>query len=343
MADAINTTHPVVDLTMAVDLTLEYMRRNKPVFWWGPPGIGKTQGAYQLGEKLGRTVLDWRTNLREPVDARGLPMPDLENNVTKWLRPSDLPFEGSDFPEDTIVFMDEMNTGSPSMQVVAMQLIQERRVGEHRLKKGVYIMGAGNRQSDRAAAQRMPTALANRLAHIEIMPTVPSVTKHFAKKDLNPILLAFLRFRESLLLDMSGSDLRAFPTPRSWEDAEPYIDTPDTKRMYLLSGLVGQGAAAELDGFIRVYKSLPSLDLVLANPNSAPLPKEPAANFAIATGLAQKVTDRTLENAIVYLRRLPAREFEIMCVVDAVRRGPGLSHTSAFVEWACRNADVTIG
>jgi hypothetical protein len=287
-------------------------------------------------------VLDWRTNLREPVDARGLPMPDLEKNVTRWLRPSDLPFEGSDFPEDTIVFMDEMNTGSPAMQVVAMQLIQERRVGEHRLKKGVYIMGAGNRQSDRAAAQRMPSALANRLAHIEIMPTVPSVTRHFAKKDLNPILLAFLRFREGLLHDMSGSDLRAFPTPRSWEDAEPYIDAPDTRRMFLLSGVVGQGGAAELDGFIRVYKSLPSLDLVLANPNSAPLPTEPAARFAIAAGLARKVTDRTLENGIRYLKRLQVREFEIMCVVDAVRRDPALSHTNAFVQWAVDNQDVTI-
>src|SRR4051812_8821538 len=94
-----------------------YMKADIPVMMWGSPGIGKTDFCYQLGASTKRLVMDWRTNLRDPVDARGLPVADLVNNVARWLRPSDLPFEGSDFPDDAIVFLDEINTASPAMQV----------------------------------------------------------------------------------------------------------------------------------------------------------------------------------------------------------------------------------
>jgi hypothetical protein len=42
-----------------------------------------------------------------------------------------------------------------------------------------------------------------------------------------------------------------------------------------------------------------------------------------------------------YAARLP-REFEVMLVVDAVKRNSDLQQTSAFVEWAIRNQDVTL-
>lgn len=330
-----------MNLNQAKELTLYYINKRKPVFWWGAPGVGKTKVINQFASELRRTVMDWRTNLRDPVDARGLPVPDLEKQVTRWMRPNDLPFEGSDYPDDTIVFMDEANTGSPAMQVVAMQIVHERRAGEHRLKPGVDIIAAGNRQSDRAAAQRMPTALANRFAHIDVDPDVDTTVKHFIDIDIDPLLVAFLRFRPALLHNMEGTDLRAFPTPRSWEDVGRMLDAPAQLRPGLVRGLVGEGAAAEFEGFVRVYQQLPSLDLVLANPNSAPVPTEPAAKFAIAAGLSRKVDAKSFENGMIYVQRISGREFEIMFTVDAVRRDNKLSHTQAFTDWAVRNQDVT--
>lgn len=108
-----------------------------------------------------------------------------------------------------------------------------------------------------------------------------------------------------------------------------------------MRGIVGDGAAAEFEGFIRVYQQLPSLDLVLANPNSAPVPSEPAAKYAMASGLARKVDAKSFENGMIYAQRIQGREFEIMFTVDAVRRDNKLSHTQVFTDWAVRNQDVT--
>lgn len=331
-----------MNLKDAVDVVDYYMKKSKPVFMWGPPGVGKTDFATQLGKRTERLVLDWRTNLREPVDARGLPVPDLERSVTRWLRPNDLPFEGSDFPDDTIVFLDEANTAAPSMQVVAMQLVHERRVGEHRLKSGVYILAAGNRQSDRAAAQRMPSALANRFAHVDIEPDPDAWQAWAAQNDIDPMVMAFLRWRPSCLHNMAGSDLRAFPTPRTWADVSDIADAPADLLMPLVTGLVGEGATGEFMSFVRTYRDLPSLDYVLANPESVKVPQDPSARFALSVGLARKVTEKTFAAGITFVRRLP-REFEIVFTVDAVRRDAGLSHTQAFVDWATRNSDVTLG
>lgn len=320
-----------------------YMKADIPVMMWGAPGIGKTDFCYQLGQSTSRMVIDWRTNLRDPVDARGLPVADLENNVARWLRPNDLPFVGSDFPEDSIVFLDEINTASPAMQVVAMQLINERRVGEHRLKDGVYIIAAGNRQSDKAAAQRMPTALANRLAHVDVEADVDIFCEWAYDNQINPMTIAFLRWRPALLHDMAGQDLRAFPTPRSWERTSRIIDDEDDPIfLQMVSGLVGEGAAAEFIGFVRTYRNLPSLDLVLSNPTGAKVPADPSARFAIAVALAHKVTAKTFEAGMTYLRRLPS-EFEILFGIDAVKRDQGLSHTRTFVDFSTRNQEVMIG
>jgi hypothetical protein len=315
-----------------------YLDGDTPAFMWGPPGVGKSSIVKQIVADRKWGLVDFRCSTRDPVALMGLP--DLAGETTRWKVPDEFPQEKRDGKEG-ILFLDELNAAAPSMQAAAFGLVLDRKVGEYVAPPGWRIVGAGNRQSDRAAAQRMPSALANRFAHIDVDADVDTVTQRFAKIGIDPTVIAFLRFRPALLHMMEGSDLRAYPTPRSWEDAAKYVNHPARIRLGLVTGLVGEGAAAELEGFIRVYKNLPSLDLVLANPNSAPVPEEPAARFAIAAGIARKVDAKTFANGMAYMSRLP-REFDIMFAVDAVRRDPGLSHTQAFTEWAVRNQDVTI-
>lgn len=306
---------------------------------WGPPGVGKSSLLLQFTTSLSMGLIDFRASTRDPVALMGLP--DTAGDTTRWKVPDEFPKVDRD-GERGILFLDEINVASPAMQAACYGLVLDRRVGEYRLPEGWMVMCAGNRQSDRAAAQRMPSALANRLAHIDLDPDVDTTTAYFIKKDYSPILVAFLRWRPALLHDMSTPDLRAFPTPRSWEEVAKVCDLPASQRSRAVSGIVGEGAAAEFEGFVRVYQGLPSLDLVLANPNSAPVPTDPAARFAIASGLARKVKANTIANGMAYMQRLPT-EFEIMFTVDAVRRDPGLSHTDAFVEWSTRNQDVILG
>lgn len=329
-----------MNLKTASTALAAFIEADIPAFLWGAPGIGKSAIVKQIAGERDWNVIDFRASTRDPVALMGLP--DIHGDTAKWKVPDEFPQVERDGPEG-ILFLDELNAAAPSMQAAAFGLVLDRKVGDYTLPKGWRVLAAGNRQSDRAAAQRMPSALANRFAHIDIDADTDTTVEHFNKIGVSPMVTAFLRFRPALLHMMEGSDLRAFPTPRAWEQVSKVVDTPSPLRLQLVSAIVGEGAAAELEGFIRVYKNLPSLDLVLANPNSAPVPEEPAARFAIASGLARKVDAKTFDNGMAYIKRIPSREFEIMFAVDAVRRDPSLSHTQTFTDWAVRNSDVTLG
>lgn len=332
-------------LKSATTLLASFLDADIPTFLWGPPGVGKSASIHQITAERGWGLVDFRASTRDSVALMGLP--DIGGETTRWKVPDEFPQVERDGPEG-ILFLDELNAAPPSMMAAMFGLVLDRKVGDYVLPKGWRVVAAGNRQSDRAAAQRMPTALANRFAHIDVDADTSGGhdnvhVEHFNRIGVDPQLIAFLRFRPALIHSMPKNDERAFPTPRSWEQAAKVISLPSAQRLQGVSAIVGEGAAAELEGFLRVYQSLPSLDLVLANPNSAPLPEDPAARFAMATGLARKVDAKSFDNGMAYIQRIPAREFEILFAVDAVRRDPALSHTGTFVQWATRNKDITLG
>src|SRR5262249_12280026 len=56
----------------------------------------------------------------------------------------------------------------------------------------------------------------------------------------------------------------------------------------VVAGCVGEGPAAEFVGFARMYKELPDLDQVLAQPTTTPMPREPAVLYALVGALVAR-------------------------------------------------------
>jgi hypothetical protein len=312
-----------------------------PVMIWGPPGVGKSDIVRQLGLATNRKVIEFRTNIREPVDVRGIPVPDMVTGKTRWFVPDELPQVERD-GEFGILFIDEINTGSPQMMAVMFQLILDRCVGDYHLPKGWVIVAAGNRVGDRASAQRMPTALRNRFAHIFVEADVASWTNWATANDVPPELVAFIRLRgQDVLHVMPKGDENAFPTPRSWTRCGKYVTAPKQHRMRLFAAHVGDAYAAELDGFIDLYNSIGSLDDILTNPADAKVPTEPSVRFAICTALGRMATKKTFPAIVEYAQRLP-RESQILVVHDATLRDAKLKNTATYGQWAVANQDLVI-
>jgi hypothetical protein len=80
---------------------------------------------------------------------------------------------------------------------------------------------------------------------------------------------------------------------------------------------------------LRVFRSLPSLDGILLNPGTAPVPDEPSALCAVATGLARRATDQNFAAISDYAGRL-ACEYGTLLVKSATARVPDLAHHPAF-------------
>jgi hypothetical protein len=311
-----------------------------PVMIWGKPGVGKSDIIRQMGMETSRKVIEFRTNIREPVDVRGIPVPDMVTGTTRWFVPDELPRVDRD-GEFGILFLDEINTGSPQMMAVMFQLILDRKVGEYELPKGWVIVAAGNRVADRASAQRMPTALRNRFAHLFVAPDVVAWCDWANANGVAPEMVAFIRLRRECLHMMPVGDENAFPTPRSITRAAKYVNAPRGHRVRLLAAHVGDAVASEIDGFIDLYHSIGSLEDILKDPVNAPVPTEPSIRFATCTGLARMATKATMPAVVKYAERLP-RESGMLVVHDATTRDETLKNTAAYGEWAVKYQDINV-
>jgi hypothetical protein len=318
------------------------MDAGTPTMLWGPPGIGKTQLPEQLAAKRKIPLIDWRANLRDPVDARGLPVPDIKANVTKWLRPGELPIVGGNHPKKGILLLDEINTASPAMMNVCLQIVLEKRVGEHQLEPGWVCVGTGNRAKDKAIVGRMSSALKNRFAHLEIEPDIAAWSAYAATQGISPYLIAFLRFRKEFLHRMPVDDtVNAFPTPRQWFEVNKFMNHPSAIRPMLVGSLIGHDIAGDLEGFLRVCHELPTLEEVVSDPMTAKLPKSPGSAYAVAGMIARGATTKTYGKVLQYAKRL-GREVEALAATDSTRYTPGLKNTEAYATWAVENQDLTI-
>src|SRR5215471_1076979 len=224
----------------------------QPVFIWSSPGAGKSSIVRQLAESLKVPLKDVRALLLDPIDLRGLPFlaPD---GQAKWATPDFLPRDG-----EGILFLDELNAAPAMVQAGCYQLVLDRKLGEYTLPDGWAIVAAGNRDSDRAATNRMPTPLRNRFVHLEFEVDLQEWCEWAIQNGIRPEVIAFLRFRPELL-SAFDRDQHAFPSPRSWEFVSRILaSSPDkTVEHELFAGAVGAGAATEFSGFVRMFRELP--------------------------------------------------------------------------------------
>jgi len=316
-----------------------FISTDTPVFIWGPPGVGKSDIVRQIATEHKLPLIDIRAVLLDPVDLRGLPT--VVNGKALWAQPDFLPNAARDGATG-ILFLDELNAAPQSVQAACFQLILDRKVGEYVLPPGWRIVAAGNRQGDRAAAQRMPTALANRFAHVDFEPDYNTWKTWAVKNNMSPMLIAFLGYRPELLHKMGDTDVRAFPTPRSWAQVSKvsaYVQ--HGSRLTANVALVGEGAAMEFEGFMDTWRDLPSIDDVLRTPIKTRVPSTPSGLYAISTALANFANKSNFAAVLTYVQRL-GTEFEVLTVVDSIKRDSSLTETTAFIKWAARNQDVTL-
>lgn len=214
----------------------------------GRPGVGKSQLVAELADAIGARLFDLRLTTIEPQDLRGLPYYDHTQQKTVWYRPEDLP---DDPDRPAILFLDELTAASPYLQPTVYGLLQERRVGQHRLPQNVMILAAGNTVQDGAIAYEMGTALSDRLIHLHVEADIEDwLTRYAGPRGLHPAVTAFLRSRPELLDTIEETISRRDTiacTPRAWERVSHIMGAiPDrSARAAMIAGTVGAAVAAE--------------------------------------------------------------------------------------------------
>jgi hypothetical protein len=105
---------------------------------------------------------------------------------------------------------------TPDIQKAFYSLLLERRIGEHRLPPGSWVVAAGNRAEDRALVRTISSALVNRVTLLHIRVDLPEWMQWGEANGIRNDVRSYIRDNPlSLLRDIPREPV-PFSTPRSW-------------------------------------------------------------------------------------------------------------------------------
>jgi hypothetical protein len=335
-------------------------KANIPAFIWGAPGAGKSHviksaaesifgpdtevyriNTREIGSNSNASVVEeFRALMRDVIDLKGLPR--INGKGTEFTRPDFLPTEGDG---TFVLFLDELNAAPRLVQAGCYELVYDRRVGKHRLPDYVRIVAAGNRQSDRAVTSNMPTPLKSRFMHLDFDVDSEDWLSWAMENNIAEEIIAFISWQPEHLdtFDPASSAERTYACPRTWEYASNLLKAkPMAGIEYAMyEGIIGSGAASSFLGFLRIYRNLPDLDKIIAQPQSHPVATQADVNYAVSIALARRATPDNFSNILSYLFRL-SDEFPIIAVKMATKRDKTLKETPAFGTFVQAYTDVII-
>ena len=283
-----------VTSTQARRSLIKAFKIQRPVFLWGPPGIGKSELVAEITKEMGGYMIDLRLGQMEPTDIRGIPYYNKDTGKMDWAEPVDLPTAelASQYPV-VVLFLDEMNSAAPSVQSAAYQLILNRRSGKYVLPDNVVMVAAGNRESDKGVTYRMPTPLANRFVHQEMRVDFPSWQEWAVKNNEHKDVVGYLTFAKQDLYDFDAkSASRAFATPRSWHFVSQLLqddDTDDDTNMYLIAGTVGEGLAVKFMAHRKIAGRMPKPEDILSGKVDTLEVKEVSAMYSLVISMCYEL------------------------------------------------------
>lgn len=335
MTDKDITVTPSV-LTNILD-TLFSLKSLTP-FIWGGPGIGKSSIVKSLAEKNRYNFVDIRLSMMDPVSLMGVMVPNITEGTSTWLPPS---FFNSNNP--TLYFFDELNSAPPSIQAAAYQIILDRKIGQHSLKQTDFVVAAGNNVNDRGVTFKMPNPLANRFIHLNLRASFDDFNTYAIKNRLHQHVVGYLNYQKGdLYIPNYSTDVKGFPTPRSWEFVSKILYRADETRIStdllipMIAGAVGEGIAYKFISYRRVAESIVNVEEILKGKVKESKPKNIDVAYALVMALCYSLAehyDKLKRNKTEIQKKLydsycdnfmgfflnPANEIQPEMVIMAVR------------------------
>lgn len=181
----------------------------RPVFIWGPPGVGKSSLVEEFANQVGLPCVSLLGSQLAPEDIIGVPQ--IIEGVTRFCPPATIAKQ-----EPYCLFLDELNACSHEVQKSFYSLIHERRVGEYHLPKGSIVIGAGNRVQDSAIVKPMSSALVNRMVHVQLKVSHRDWLSWANQERFHSWVIDYIQMRPDHLWVQPPKTEEPFSTPRSW-------------------------------------------------------------------------------------------------------------------------------
>ncbi|MGQ0636048.1 MAG: AAA family ATPase [Planctomycetaceae bacterium] len=216
---------------MATTLTLSQAKNvvralaaHESVLLLSAPGVGKSDIVRQAAAEAGLECKSLLGTQIAPEDVSGIPRIVGERSV--FCPPRVLLPES---PRPFCLFLDELPACPPDIQKAFYSLLLERRIGEHKLPEGTWVVAAGNRSDDRALVRTMSSALTNRVFLIHVRVDVKEWLKWAKEQGVRAEILAFILYLPDCLMRNVPANPEPFSTPRAWTMLSRALELADRK------------------------------------------------------------------------------------------------------------------
>ena len=288
--------------------------------------------------------IDFRLSLYESVDLGGLPYIDDKNQQRRAFL-GNLPNSG-----EGVLFFDEFAQAHSSVQAVCGQILYEKKIGEYTLPKGWKIICAGNRSTDRAGSNKLPSHVVGRCTMIDFQHDTNDWLTWGSKNKIHPDILGYVSFQPEWLNVFDAKISSPQPSPRSWERLSDTLKTnpPPEILQDIVQGDIGETGAIEFMSFLSLKNDVPNLEHIVTGKDVEVVDTGGlmyATVCALVTVLKEaKNKDITdwFKNGLTYVERFPTPEFAIFFIRSLVGARPDLVETETYAKFKVENQELEI-
>jgi len=296
--NAVKTTplEETITLQQAKKL-IQCMAHEQSFLLLSPPGVGKSEMVYQAAAEVNLPCRSLLGTQIAPEDVSGIPRIVGERSVfcpPRLLLPEK--------PEPFCLFLDELPACAPDVQKSFYSLLLERRLGEHSLPRGTWVVAAGNRMQDRALVRALSSALINRVTILHVQVDVQEWLDWAERNQVRPEVRGFISYMPEALMRPVPDQPVPFSTPRAWTLLSRALDmaeangilTRQTRRVLAFGRLSAEDAAVFCALAEELIGPMKPLEYYIQNPQA--LPPGEAARWFILNCIRQLVKDGRLRD-----------------------------------------------
>lgn len=173
----------------------------------------------------------------------------------------------------TIIHLEELNRANVHVRNAALQLLNERQIGDLKLNDNVFLMSSGNLgEEDGTEVDEMDLALSNRLVIVDHDLPYEEWIEEYAQKHVWQIIIDYIRANPAEYYKLPNEKEIRYASPRSWTNLSKFIiykwgkspdKDPDTFKT-VIKFLIDHGRyfiGSSITNFVRYCEDVSNINL----------------------------------------------------------------------------------
>lgn len=317
----------------------------------GEPGIGKSSILKELAKRFPDHETAYIDCANLDLGDIAMPFIDRDINATRY-------YPNAYFKLHTgkplIIMLDEITKASQSVQNMLLPLVLERRLGDVALPAGSICFATGNLLSD-GVGDHLKGHARNRFTVVPFRKANSTEWIDWAmRNNVTEEVIAYVdQYPECMESYMNPGQEKnsriynpkeqqlAYFSPRSAEKASHIVKQRhilgEETMLCALIGTIGETAARELHSVISLDDKLPTLEIILADPQNAPVPEDPIAICILVYKAVLHITKENMAKWIVYMNRLKKENQGVFARNLLESSNAKAASAREFIDWATQN------